>query len=581
MRNCRLILFEIISLCLFFSCQEKEMQVVNLQCEYAARPLGVESASPLLRWQLRSDEEAKGQQAYRVVVADSREALAAGPYVWDSGKVLSNDSQTLYGGRQLVSGEHVYWKVRIWDENGNPSAWSEIGEWSMGILRASDWKARWISNRIDSFPDSTLTMPAPYFRKDCVLPKSVKRAVAYVSGLGFYELYVNGKKVGDQVLTPAVTNYDKRSLKNLLYYYDDQSTQRVFYNVFDVTQMLREGNNTLGMILGNGWYNQRDRVVEGYMWYDVPKLIMQMQVWYEDGTSDAIVSDETWKTTTGPLLHDAIFTGEVYDARKDLGEWNRPGYDDSAWHAALSVRPPTGVLCAQTVPFNRVMNTVETTFEQLNDSTYRYILPETVSGWCALRVTGKSGDKVRLRFISEEEMDYGQTDTYILRGDGWEEWEPRFTWHTFRWVEAVTGGVKLSKESLVVKNIYTDVKQAGAFECSNELFNRIAKAYHRTMHANFKGIISSDPHRERLAYTGDGQVITESLLYAYDMTRFLRKFMDDISDAQNKVTGYVPHTAPFGGGGGGPAWGSASVIIPWLYYQFYGDSLSLRKHYEE
>ena len=264
-------------------------------------------------------------------------------------------------------------------------------------------------------------------------------------------------------------------------------------------------------------------------------------------------------------MHDAIFTGEIYDARKDLGHWNRESYDDNIWESALQVRPPTGTLMFQTIPFNKVMQIVDTHFEQLNDSLYIFTLPETVSGWCTLNVEGNSGDMIRLRFISEEGLDYGQTDTYILKGGDKEEWEPKFTWHTFRKVEVVSRNTKISESSLIVKSIFTDVKNTGSFECSNELFNRICQAYNRTMHANFKGIVSSDPHRERLAYTGDGQVITESLLYSYDMTRFLRKFIDDMDDARNKVTGYVPHTAPFSGGGG-----------IGLYYCSLGLFLSLR-----
>ena len=577
---------KLIGMCLpllFLSCGGEDLQVVNLQCEYQTAPLAVDDEAPLLRWQLRSETEGKMQQAFRVLVAGSPEALEQGVGdCWDSGKLLSADPHVRYAGRKLASREQVWWKVMVWDEQGTPSAWSEAATWSMGLLYPSDWQAKWIGDRTDTCPDSTLTTPAPYFRKTFVAGRAVKKATAYVSGLGFYELYVNGRRVGDQVLAPAVTNYDKRPLKYLLYYYDDQSSQRVYYNVFDVTSLLSEGENVLGMMLGNGWYNQRDRVVEGHMWYDVPKLIMQLHIDYDNGTSQTVVSDESWKTTTGPLLHDAIFTGEVYDARRDLGAWNRAGsaYDDSSWHPALAVRPPTGELRVQAVPYNRVMGTVECTFEQLDDSTYRYALPHTVSGWCALRVQGKAGDRVRLRFVSEEEMDYGQADTYILKGGGTEEWEPRFTWHTFRWVEAVTRGVKLSRESLTVKDIYTDVERTGTFCCSNPLFNRIVQAHDRTMHANFKGIISSDPHRERLAYTGDGQVITEGLLYTYDMTRFLRKFIDDMGDARNPQTGYVPHTAPFGGGGGGPAWGSAYVIVPWAYFCHYGDTLLLQRHYE-
>jgi alpha-L-rhamnosidase len=566
-------------LCL--ACGGKNTCIVNLRCDYMENPLSVESLKPMLQWQLTSKENGKTQSAYRVIVSSDLSLVKKGQGdYWDSGKVTSAESIIRYQGKEISSGTQLYWKVMIWDEGDTPSDWSDVASWTMGLLSPSDWKAKWIGDREDIYPDSTLTFPAPYFRKEFVAKKPIKNAMAYVCGLGFYEMYLNGKKVGDQVLAPAVTNYDKRSLKKLLYHYDDQSTQRVFYNAFDVTGMLKMEDNVIGAILGNGWYNQRDRIVEGHMWYDTPKMILQIEIEYKDNTKETIVSDHSWKTATGPLLHDAIFTGEIYDARKELGLWNQEAYDDSAWKSALEVRPPTGELRAQTIPFNRVMDVVSTTFKRVNDSLSVFTLPETISGWCALNVKGKSGGKVKLRFISEEGLDYGQTDTYILKGGDKEEWEPKFTWHTFRKIEVISEGVEISEHSLTAKSIYTDVKNVGSFECSNELFNKIIQAYNRTMHANFKGIISSDPHRERLAYTGDGQVITESLLYSYDMARFLRKFIDDMSDARNKNTGYVPHTAPFSGGGGGPAWGSAYVIIPWNYYCHYGDATVLQEHYD-
>ena len=573
-------IFVILLALTFFACSEKNIRIVNLRCEYAVSPMTVESEKPLLLWQLLSKEKGQSQSAYHIIVSSSLSMLenGEGDY-WDSGKVLSSESIIKYEGKQMSSRTQLYWKVKVWDKNGVPSNWSDAATWTMGLLEPSGWKAKWIGQMEDEYPDSTLTFPAPYFRKEFVIAKPIKKAMVYVCGLGFYEMYFNGEKIGEQVLAPAVTNYDKRPLKNLLYYYDDQSTQRVLYNVFDVTQKLNQQNNAIGVILGNGWYNQRDRIIEGYMWYDVPKMILQLEIEYNDGTRETIVSDNSWKTSTGALLHSAIFTGEVYDARMETGSWNKAHYDDNEWQPALHVRPPTGEMRAQTVPFNKVMRTIDTSFEKNNDSLYTFTLPETVSGWCSINVRGNAGDTVKMRFITEEGFDYGQIDTYILKGGGAETWEPKFTWHTFRKIEILAKGVDISNRSLTVKSIYTDVDNVGSFECSNELFNRIHQAWIRTMHTNFKGIVSSDPHRERLAYTGDGQVITESLLYTFDMTQFLRKFIDDIDDARNKNTGYVPHTAPFGGGGGGPAWGSAYVIIPWAYYQHYGDITVLQEHY--
>lgn len=561
-------------------CGMPQIAIDELYCENSVSPV-IENKTPRLRWLLKSDKRGNIQTAYRILVSDSKELLRKniGNY-WDSGKIYSSDTQVQYTGKALTSGIRLFWKVMVWDGEDFPSSWSPIQSWSMGLLEPSDWKAQWISNTEDIYPDSTLTYAAPYFRKEFSITKKIKRAVAYVCGLGFYEMYLNGYRVGDQVLAPAVTNYDTRSLKNLLYYYDDQSSSRVLYNVFDVTSLLSSNTNVIGMILGNGWYNQRDRIVEGHMWYDVPKMIMQLNIEYKDGTAESIISDQSWRTTTGPILHDAIFTGEVYDARLELTGWNKINYNDADWTSALIARSPTGHLCIQEVPYTKIMGTVSTHFIKESDTLYKYTLPETVAGWCQLRVKGQPGDTVTLRFISDEGLNYGQKDIYILSGKGEEIWEPRFTWHAFKSIEVISKKAELSENSIIVKSIYTDIPETGTFECSNELLNNIHQAFKRTMQANFKGIISSDPHRERLAYTGDGQVISESLLYTYDMTCFLKKFIQDISDASNKKTGYVPHTAPFGGGGGGPAWGSAYVIIPWNYYCHYGDTTLLQEHYE-
>lgn len=273
--------------------------------------------------------------------------------------VSSRSCQVGYEGKPLDSRQTLYWKTMVWDEEGEVSPWSETGRWTMGLLKPSDWEARWIGNREDCYPDSTLTGPAPYFRKTFCINKPVKQAKVYICGLGFYEMYLNGERVGDQVLAPAVTNFDRRSLKKMLYFFDDQSARRVLYNTFDVTPLVQEAENTVGVLLGNGWYNQRDRTVEGCMWYDTPRLLCQLEIEYADGSTELVATDDSWKTTTGPLLHDAIFTGEEYDARLELDGWNRNGYKDSSWKKALLVRAPEGCLHAQLAPHEKITRTLQ------------------------------------------------------------------------------------------------------------------------------------------------------------------------------------------------------------------------------
>ncbi|MDR3193910.1 MAG: glycoside hydrolase family 78 protein [Tannerella sp.] len=573
-----------LSVALFPSCKQETPAAGHLRCEYLSDPVAVENKEPLLSWQLRSAQRGSSQTAYRILAASDPALLTEGKAdLWDSGVVASSQSvQVKYKGKALVSRQQVYWKVRVWDENSKPASWSQTAVWSMGLLQPSDWTARWIGAMTDPAPEAEGTHPAPWFRKEFTAGKSIRQAKVYVCGLGFYELYLNGKKVGDQALAPAVTNYDVRPLHNLIYFYDDQSTQRVLYNTFDVAGLLQKGTNTIGAVLGNGWYNQRERREEGHLWYDLPKLIVQLEITYADGSSETVSSDGSWKCTmTGPLLYDAIFTGETYDARQELEQWNRNGYNDAAWTLAIPVRPPAGGLHPQLAPFDRVTRTVVPEFNgRINDSTYLYTLPEMVSGWAEVSVRGKAGDRLQLHFYGEEGESFRQSDTYILKGGAPEQWEPRFTWHAFRTVQVITREVEMDKNSLVVKVVHTDPAQTGHFECSNELFNKINTSYLLTQRGNFHGSISSDcPHRERLAYTGDGQVAVESALWSFDMTQFYRKWFEDMDDARNKLTGYVPHTAPFAGGGGGPAWGSAYLVMPWAYYSFYGDTALLEQHY--
>lgn len=556
---------------------------INLRCEFLKDPLGIDVTQPRLSWNFTANGENQQQRAYQILAARSEENLKSGVGdLWDSGKVNSGQSVLVpYAGEKLTSRMRVYWQVRVWNQDNQPSDWSRPAEWEMGLLEPSDWKAKWIGLSEDKKPDSPETNPAPYFRKKFRLAKKVQSARVYVCGLGYYELYLNGNKVGDDVLAPSPTNFDKRNLRHLLYPYDDRSTTRVLYNTFNVTEYLNAGENTAGMILGNGWYNQRDRTAEGWLWYDTPRLILQLEIYFTDGTTETIISDDSWSVTTGPLLHDAIFTGEIYDARLEMDGWNLPGFDDSGWKKVQFVRPPTGHLGAQMNPPDKVVKTLHpVSLTGLEENVYVYDFGQMFSGWVRLKIKGKRGTKIVLRYFEEMDGDYRQKDVYILKGGGVETYEPRFTWHAFRKVKVSGAPLQLTLDNLDGRVVNTAVDTVGHFACSNELFNKIYKNYIWTQLGNFHGSYSSDcPHRERLGYTGDGQLLVESAIFNFDMAQFYRKWLNDISDARNKKTGFVPHTAPFGGGGGGPAWGSSYVIVPWFYYLYYGDERVLQKHY--
>jgi len=560
------------------------IRITNLKCENLVDPLGIDLIAPLLSWQLTGSSRNLKQSAWQVLVSDQEKDLDLNKgNFWDSGKVLSNETVNItYHGKPLHQRQKYFWKVKIWDTAGHPSNWSNIASWEMGFLGTDAWKAKWIGTGEDALPDTAVTGPAPYFRKVFSLPAEAISGRIRVSGLGFYELSLNGSKVGDMVLVPAQTNYDLRKLQKLIYFHDDQSRQRVLYNTFDVTKMLKKGENVIAMVLGNGWYNQRDRTAEGWLWYNTPRLLFQLEITFGDGSCQVICSDQSWKTTFGPFLHDGIFTGEVYDARLGLGGWNKAGYNEQGWHQATEVKAPAGKLHSQLAPPDRIVRNIHPVYQGKSESGGElFDAGEMISGWMQLKMHGNRGDTIRISYIEELGRDYHQLDTYILKGDAEECYEPCFTWHAFRQVEINGLKYKPNAADLVVQVVNTDVAPAGNFECSNPLFNQIYQNYLRTQLGNLHGSISSDcPHRERLGYTGDGQVAIESAILNFDMTQFYQKWFLDMEDARNHKTGYVPHTVPFGGGGGGPAWGSGYIIMNWQYFLYYGDRQVLATHYE-
>lgn len=566
------------------SCTRQKVQpeATILRVEYLTDPVGLDVPAPRLSWKMKKDVRGARQTAYRIRVATSDSLLRNNiPDLWDSGKIESGQSiQLEYRGKPLTSGMKVSWEVQIWDEANQVSTWSEVAHWEMGLMDKNDWQAKWIGAPENLFPEH-LKMAAPFFRKEINLTKKIVKARAYISGLGYYELYINGKKTGDQVLSPNQTNYDRRKVEKWPGTKIGNMNTRVLYQTFDIISFLKSGGNAFGVILGNGWYIQADRPDDTSLWYDTPRLIAQFDIEYEDGSKDLITTDESWKTSLSPILYNGIHSGEIYDARLEQKGWNETGFDDSKWVQATSVRPPTGTLKAQVSPFDRVTRTIRpVSVTQTEKGTYRFDMGQMISGWARLKISGAKGTEIKLRFTEEFGPTYGQTDTYILKGEGTEIWEPRFTWHAFRYVDVIGSPADLTADNLEGCVVNTDIHDAGTFECSNPLFNRILQNYRNTELGNVHGGIPSDcPHRERRGYTGDGQISAPAAIYNFDMSQFYTKWLGDISDAQNHQTGYVPNTAPYQDGGGGTAWGSACIIIPWYMYEFYGDRQILGKHY--
>ena len=563
--------------------QEKGKEITDLKCEYLVNPLGIDVQSPRLSWRMASKEKGAGQIAYRILAATNEDLLQnETPDLWDSGKIESSQSiQIEYNGKPLLSGMKIFWKVQVWDEKGKKLNWSQTAYWEMGLLNKEDWQSHWIGAP-GLLSKEEWKLPSPLFRKKIQIQKKIKKARVYISGLGYYELYINGKKVGDHVLSPNQTNYDRRDLQKWDEPRVGSMTTTVLYETYDITPNLKQGENALGVILGNGWYIQADRPKENWLWYDTPRLLAQFEIEYTDGTKQIVTTDESWKTSLSPICYNGLHSGEIYDARMEQPGWDTPGFDDTGWGKASVVRSPSGILKAQMSPPDRVTETIKpVSVVEIEKGIYRFDLGKMISGWARLKLSGAKGTEVKLRFIEELGPTYAQTDTYILKGEGTEIWEPRFTWHAFRYVEVSGLPEKLTVDNLEGRVVHTDVQKAGSFECSEPLLNQILKNYRSTQLGNMHGGIPSDcPHRERRGYTGDGQISAKAAIFNFNMASFYTKWLNDISDGQNHKTGYVPNTTPYQDGGGGTAWGAAYVIIPWYMFQYYSDVHILEQHYQ-
>jgi alpha-L-rhamnosidase len=570
---------------------------------------------------------ARGQRqtAYRVLAASTPAALREGRAdVWDSGRVPSAASiQVPYAGRPLRSGERVYWAVRVWDEAGRPSAYSAPAWWEMGLLAPADWGARWISAP-GAAPATEAAFygerPAPLLRRAFTLAaRPVRRARAYVTGLGYYELRLNGAKVGDHELDPGWTAYDRR----------------VLYAAYDVTAALRAGENVLGITLGSGWYDPLPLPMFGFLELREtlpvgrPKAVLRLDVEYADGTRQAVVTDGSWRAAGGPLLKHNVYLGEVYDARRERPGWDAPGFDDRGWAPAVAAPPPGGRLLAQDVPPIKVGRLVRpVAVREPRPGVFMFDMGENFAGRVALRVRGAAGTRVRLRYgealwpdgtLNVLTSTYGQVkdwaavgrrdwaavdsgawwddgphaprtawqqDTYVLRGGGGETYRPRFTWHGFRYVEVRGYPGRPPLDALVGEALHSAVEPAGAFASSSALLNRVQAATLRTQLSNMFGVQSDCPHRERFGYGGDMVAASGMALYNLDMAQFYAKAVRDFADAQRPNGGF-PEIAPdpgiavegLGGGAGPVGWGTAHPHLAWELYRHYGDRRLLEEQY--
>ncbi len=569
-------LFMVLVACLSVIYASATIKVAEPVCEYRTNPIGIDVKSPRLSWKLFSDQQNVLQEAYEIRIAQSAGDLSSEKRLyWTSGKVNSAQSVNVgYRGPSLKSMERLWWQVRVWDNNGNVSPWSEPAYWETGILNADEWQASWITMDEDV---SQKSLPAQYYRNEFICSKKVQSARVYVTSLGLYQLFINGQKVGDQLFTPGFTSY-----KN-----------RVQYQVYDITAMLQE-HNAIGAMVGDGWYRgyigwQGDKAYYG----DQLALLVQLEVNYTDGTSETIITDKNWKTTYGAILESDIYNGEKYDARKEMTGWDKPGFDAGSWQAVEILEHPKDILVASNgLPVKAIEEITPIDILATPKGELVLDLGQNMVGYVRMKVQGKKGDQVKLQFAEVLDKDGNfyiknlrsadATDIYTLRGDGEEVYTPHFTFHGFRYVKLEGYPGKLTKDKITGIVIHSDMKPTGTFSCSDTLINQLQRNIQWGQRDNFLDIPTDCPQRdERVGWTGDAQVFSMTAAFNFNVAPFFTKWLKDLALDQ-EPDGEVPNIIPDMWNnklGGAAGWADAAVIVPWTVYRVYGDERILEEQY--
>ena len=568
--------------------QSAAFHLERLRTEHATNPVGIDEPAPRLSWTLHSPRRGSRQTAYEIRVATHPDSFASP--VWSSGRVTSGESVLRpYGGPALRPGRRYHWQARAWDDRGQASPWSATAFWETGLMGAAQWKAKWI---VPDLPvDTARSNPAPMLRTDFALDGTITSARAYVTAHGMYEMEINGRRVGTEVLTPGWTSYDKR----------------LQYQTYDVTDLVRRGANAVGVMLGDGWYRGRLAWRDRRNTYgrDVA-LLAQIVVRYADGREQVVATDERWKAATGPVVASDLYNGEVYDARLERTGWSQPGYAAADWKGVRVESYPTQHVVAPVgPPIRRVEELKPKTILRTPAGETVVDLGQNMVGWVRLRVRGPAGTTVRLRhaevldkdgnFYTENLRTAQQLDSYTLKGSGEETFEPRFTFHGFRYVKVEGYPGTPPADAITGIVVHSDMQRTGSLVTSDTMLNQL---YHNIVwgqKGNFVGVPTDCPQRdERLGWTGDAQVFARTAAFNYDVAGFFDNWLRDLA-ADQRENGSVPDVVPdvltkgrnaaqpSPGTSAGPTssagWGDASVIVPWTTYLAYGDTRLLERQY--
>lgn len=558
----------------------------QLRCEYLETPLGIDAKHPRLTWKLKDSRQGAKQTAYQIQI--STDSVFSGAsntvQVWDSGKINTSENLVSYKGKPLEAFTKYFWRVTIWDKD-NKQAAPVVSSFETGMVDMKNWQGNWISDLGD-----INKLPAPYFRKSFSAGKTVKSARAYIATGGLYELYLNGKKVGNHRLDPMYTRFDRRNL----------------YVSYDVTSQVKNGANAIGVLLGNGWYNHQSLAVWNFdkaPWRNRPTFCLDLRITYTDGTTEVVYTDQSWKTHDSPIVFNSIYTAEHYDARLEQKGWNTAGFDDSKWKgSSLRAAPSKNVVSQAMHPIRNVETISAKSIKKINDTTYLFDLGRNIAGVSQIKVRGERGTRLSIAHgerlkpggrldLSNIDVYYKpvsgndpfQTDIFTLSGEGEEEFMAKFNYKGFQYVEVTSNKpVQLDRKSIIGHFMHSDVPVTGEVKSSSEMINKLWWATNNSYLSNLFGYPTDCPQREKNGWTGDGHFAIETGLYNFDGITVYEKWLADHQDEQ-QPNGVLPDIIPTGGWGYGTAngtdWTSTIAIIPWNIYMFYGDSGLLRNVY--
>jgi alpha-L-rhamnosidase len=558
-----------------------QLSVTHLTTEDQVDPICIDAVTPRFSWHV----DAAGrrnvlQTAYEIRVTTYSYLKKGKHDAWNSGKVASDQSVFVpYGGEALTSAKRYYWRVRIWDNTGKASEWSAPASWQMGLIAPADWTAQWIT---PGYKEDSVLRPSPLFRKEFEITKKVASATVYVTAHGLYTAEINGKKVGDAYLTPGWTSYNKR----------------LQYQAYDVTDMLKEGKNAVGVELGSGWYR-------GLIGFDPHgnfygkdiALLFQLDVTYDDGTKATIGSDNAWKSSTGPVVYAEIYNGATIDDRLQQKDWSTTNFNDKSWSGVTVQNFAKNTLTgtnSEPVRKHESFKPVKIFTTPKGEKVIDF--GQNLVGWVQMKVTGKAGDKVVIshaevidkagNFYTENLRSARSQDTYILNGNGEETFEPQFTWQGFRYIKVEGYPGDLKPEDFTAYALYSDMTPTGSFSCSNVSINQLQHNIQWGQKGNFLDVPTDCPQRdERLGWTGDAQVFSRTASFNMNVHNFFTKWMKDVA-ADQYTSGSVPFVIPnvlsrshTDGPGASTGWADVSTIIPWNMYLAYGDKRILENQY--